>query len=499
MIDTVIFRIHDLFSNQQLLERLENKISGKAQMIKVGEEKEDINREVFLKRYYIDFATGNSYAEGYKGFVRSSHYDIAFYVNHPRDYIEFNISLPKYYHGNNLAQLVDHIYDKDFLLYKRNNFWELPAHHFEWFNIVMNRFLWGEIDYKGPRRNVEIVRIDLCFNLVFNMKEDAFFYLSELRNIRRKRFSENSNAITNYHSGVYFPSKDYTVKIYHKGTEFKKNNYNKVRKRLGKQTADEILRLSNTILRYEVEFRAGAMTDYFLTSLKEENPYVYNCVNLSRQFSANSFVTIDGIKHNVDGVPPKSTTGPFKKLTSGMSLDIKRGDFLRKRNFKFWLEKDSEESLLNLSPTRILEYRYHEKFDLRLFRILLMKFKETFHHFQVGNFESIELYNYAIKMNKEDILKKQISTMTGIPISNGISEGKIKIIVDLLYDHSWDQIKEKGILSKTAFYRYKKFFKNLGLKERNSTYHYNIDFTYSNYYDLLFNARAPIVSNRLKS
>lgn len=82
---------------------------------------------------------------------------------------------------------------------------------------------------------------------------------------------------------------------------------------------------------------------------------------------------------------------------------------------------------------------------------------------------------------------------SGIDLYNLISNSKLKIITELLKDHSWDKIKEKGILSKTAFFRYKKFFEELGLNNKNSSYSYNVDFTYTNYYNLISGSIQQLV------
>jgi hypothetical protein len=485
MIDSIIFKVHNLFENQALLKFLETNVDGKKTMIKMGDEKESIVKEVFIKRYYIDFATGNSYAQGYNGFVKSSNYNCAYYVNHQRDYVEFNLSLPKYYYGNNLVQLVDHFTDRNCMTYRNSNFWDLNKLHFEWLKTVFNAFLQKELFFSGSKSNIEITRIDLCFNLVFATKEDAFFYLNELRTVKKKRFSENSALITNYHSGVYFPSKDFTLKIYHKGTEFKKNDFNKVKKRFGLEAAKQIHHLANNVLRYEVEFRPGAMTDYFITSLKTERKEVYECYNYARQLSANGYLSLNGHKYNFDGNSNNPMSKEFTLMPPDVALSVKRGDLLRKKDIRFMLALPSGQSLKEIPLRDINQYGFKELFDESMFNILIERFKQVFLHFQVGNFDSLTMYNDAIRKNKEEKLRKEIAAKTGIDLYNRISESKLKIITQLLMDHSWDQIKAMGILSKSAFYRYKKFFKEIGLKNKNSTYSYNVDFTYRNYYNLI--------------
>lgn len=494
MIDSLIFRIHDLFLNQHLVQYLEKNTQGKATKLKVGDEKESPLKEVFVKRYYIDYASGNSYSEGYRGFVKSSNYECAYYINYHRDYVEFNLSLPKYYFGNNLAQLVDHLHDKNHFAYRSLDFWELNDSHFKWLSKVFNHFMITELNYSGVKELIEIVRIDFCYNLVFSNKEDAFYYLGELRTIKRKRFSETSTAITNYNSGVYFPSKDYTVKIYHKGTEFKKHDYGKVKKKFGQKAADQIHHLANNVLRYEVEFRPGSMSDMFITSLKTGRPEIYNCINLARQFSGNGYISIDGLKYNVDGFS-NSGNSSYLKMTPEMHLNVKRGEFLRK-DYKFYLKIPVQDSLLIRPINQIKDYHFKEAFDLRMFKILAARFKEIFFHFQVGNFASLDFYNQAIETNREERFRKKFASEQGLDyLHNRIADRKLKAIIDLLRDHSWDQIKEMGILSKTVFYRYKKYLKDMGLKNKNSSYSFNIDFTYRNYFDLVMPYYSYVVPN----
>jgi hypothetical protein len=168
-----------------------------------------------------------------------------------------------------------------------------------------------------------------------------------------------------------------------------------------------------------------------------------------------------------------------------MTLAVKRGDFLRKKDIKFMLALPSGQSLKEMPLTDISQYGSKECFNESLFNILMQRFKDVFHHFQIGNFDSLTMYNDAIEKNKEEKFRKTISAMSGLKLYNNISNSKLKVITELLMDHSWDEIKAKGILSKTAFFRYKKFFKELGLKNKNSSHNYNVDFTYRNYYDLI--------------
>jgi hypothetical protein len=491
MIDSVIFRVNNLRENEALILYLESLGGGKAATDKALDEPLKPSREIFIKRYFTDFASGKTYSRGYSGFVKSHHYNAAFYINTDADWVEFNVSLPKYYFGTNVLQLVDHYNDKNYLHFRNNEFWNCKQVAFKAFRLILNRFLTGELMglLDGKKQFIELRRIDFCFNLVFRTKSDAQYYLNELKSVRRKKFSTTSAVQTNYYSGLYFPSRDYTVKVYHKGTEFKKHDFNKIKKRYGRDVAQKLGSLADCILRYEVEFRPGYLTELFRKIVKTERPDIYRALKWSRQMSSKGYISKDGVKFNFDGQSgdgDRPRTKVYMRILPDDRRELKIGDHLRKRDIRFRLDVPSDRSLMTFQREDIISsYDFVEEFNYNMFEACVLRFKDIFMHFQLGNYATLNVINFHIKQNQQDEFKRKIGNMMGKTIYDQLSQGKIRWLIDLLRDHSWDDIKEKSLLPKTSFYRYKKFFDKLNMGERAVDYSFSVKFDYQNYYDLI--------------
>jgi hypothetical protein len=151
----------------------------------------------------------------------SNHYTFAYMVNHTANYIEFNFSLPKYIYGSNVLLFVDHISDRNFAF---SECWQLEpnferaADRFQRFinDFFRVEFPLTEIDY----RDIEVNRIDVCFNQLFRTKEDALKYLSYQKRKQKKYTREGSNAMQDWDTSLMYKTGRYSAKIYHKGTMF---------------------------------------------------------------------------------------------------------------------------------------------------------------------------------------------------------------------------------------------------------------------------------------
>ena len=109
----------------------------------------------------------------------SGHYFLNAFINKERDFIELNFSIPKYYLGTNVLQFVNHHWDKNFTFYQNSSLkYNLSTAHARLFQFL-KYFFKSEfpeeptIDF----RNVEVNRIDLCFNQVFLTKQYALEFL----------------------------------------------------------------------------------------------------------------------------------------------------------------------------------------------------------------------------------------------------------------------------------------------------------------------------------
>lgn len=181
--------------------------------------------------------------------------------------VEF--SIPKYLYSTNVFQFISMPLNTSEALFSkltkfviqffRENFVEVP---------IMS--------------DIEIKRIDLCYNQFFNTKEDALLYL----NAQKKMLSElgknkDFDSFKPFREAWMLVNPRYSFKCYHKGTEFHKNDYQKLVKfRKQRRNLSFLQVTSDTVLRYEVTFRPQMLNYLFhsryLVNLGERSSYIIN-------------------------------------------------------------------------------------------------------------------------------------------------------------------------------------------------------------------------------
>ena len=190
--------------------------------------------------------------------LSSSSPDVSFSINSSGGYVDFNLSIPKYLYMHNLGQFIPQIDSKNFKL-KSGNFhdWQVQKHYlFERLMKFIKRFMDDiftffnvtgfEDIYKEPDWNyIEIRRIDLCFNQIFNSKEDAFMYLEHQKKIHKKSNIKYKQIDKDFETSIAFhTAKHEYFKIYHKGSEYKSVRYGDFQKhhKINKLSMDYYMR-----------------------------------------------------------------------------------------------------------------------------------------------------------------------------------------------------------------------------------------------------------------
>lgn len=97
----------------------------------------------------------------------------------------------------------------------------------------------------------QVRRIDVAeiFNLGSSKICYEWFRIMQSVEYPRREKKSSKHGLT----GLYFPGSKSTLKFYHKGTEFRKHDYKRVRDYLGLNEAENILTLANCIIRVELE------------------------------------------------------------------------------------------------------------------------------------------------------------------------------------------------------------------------------------------------------
>lgn len=224
----------------------------------------------------------------------SSNYDINIFCDPQGNRVVFEFSLPKYFYGTNVLQLVMNPGESDF--YYCDNF---KVHTDQAYDRLMRcihaffsvEFPTVKVDYT----KVKILRIDVCFNQVFHSKADALTYLKYMTRVPKKYsrtgrstnnykdlLPENGGALQDRVTGISEPGgREYHFKVYHKGTEYTKNdrrehekfNEKQAKKRYPKKlfNVEELQDLADRTLRYELTVRPAYMSYLYAQKVLRKN------------------------------------------------------------------------------------------------------------------------------------------------------------------------------------------------------------------------------------
>lgn len=284
MVDSITLILHDLKKHELILNSIRTITSGFRKFDSSDNDQlsKDLNRLGGTLNHEITYFEDSSKFKEKMIFRSrhqpSSHYKVIFMVDIKQDLITFSFSVPKYFYGHNIAQAICNTNEVDFSMinsdinhHVKNGFPRLIKYIKTYFS---NEFPACPFDM----RELELSRIDFCYNQIFKSKSDALEYLEFQRGIRKKHLRDNSTKSNNYQTSIHYSNKDYSVKIYHKGTEYSKNDkqeHIKINRVSHKFDVDYLQEFSDKILRYEITLRPSYMS------------YIYNQKlfrNESKQF-----------------------------------------------------------------------------------------------------------------------------------------------------------------------------------------------------------------------
>jgi len=178
------------------------------------------------------------YYHAVKGNTRTGSHDYRakFYISENADAITFELSVPKYIYGHNIAQFVPNVESK--------RFYNAPWSWYEWRTQVKNlrqrliEFVFTffndlSVTLQLPSvmnfdmSCVEFKRLDLCYNQIFPDNAWVLDFLDCVQQVKWGRVRKNTKVVSSYeHSFAYRHSVDgFYFKIYSKGHEFQKHDF----------------------------------------------------------------------------------------------------------------------------------------------------------------------------------------------------------------------------------------------------------------------------------
>ncbi|QQL51098.1 phage/plasmid replication domain-containing protein [Mucilaginibacter ginkgonis] len=343
-------------------------------------------------------------------FIASSHYNVSYFYNYSGNFIDFNFAIPKYMYGTNILQFVQY-FGQDY---------ESVFKHLRSFvaSFVKKHFL-ETIDYK----DLELTRLDLCYNQFFNSKYDAMKYLAEQKELMKKHARSTKNDYRSYETSLMYTTKRYSFKIYHKGTEFRKHD----RKELAKKNPtgyqiENLQDISDRILRYEVTFRKSQI-NYLFEKSDLHNRYVPELANANSHSWA------------------KMKNPEYYALCMEFVEQSKRFVFA------------------NVDNIDAVEFKM-VTFDLNVFKLLYDFFWQTVFKYQLR--QKMSVYDVIKQIDaKNEIRDKAQSKQLREKLS--FNKPMITVLALLTQHQSIDDLRKSGLMSKTTFYKYQKKLAELGI------------------------------------
>jgi hypothetical protein len=541
MVDTIILRIHDLKRHESCVKYLHQRefkgISKFTKDIEVTEKlktvqdvidnipgadkREFLNQEMkdfefaaydargFLKRshtynYWTDFATGRVIEEKYRAHLPSYHYELAYCIDFSRDFIEFNFSIPKYLYLTNIFQFVPHFWDKHYSPSINQTIQSMVRPTYEQLRNFISWFF--DVTFNGhvDKFCIEIARIDLCFNKIFNSKDEALLYINDLKRMRKKYLKE-SKSPSSFQTGIHFVHKDYTFKIYHKGLEFQVHDKCKLKKRLSPDKLERLQQFSDRMVRYELECRPGIMNTVFKRKIFRSDSKTWKrAYRHFGQFRRDGSIISGGSRFytspplaDSDGVELTKKERKEMTITPEQKRSIKYGKFYYDKVFHFMLSSKSKlAESSSLWDAEIFNSQFtferEQKFGFKMYSGLVNQFQFFFNQFSITYQDDLSYRMGKIQSMYPDVkqrsreLQYQAADKTGIPVKQFrmISFTKVQHLLQLLKDRSLSELKD--FIPDTTFRRYKKFLELYGFKDfAPINYVFKSDDTFETYYRLL--------------
>ncbi len=472
MIDSIVFRIHNLQVHQPLVKFLDRSglqgtgISGKQYDDPVAAS-EMFQRKIHMKQIFVDYESGKTRYFAYRGWLPSHHYDLAYAINYDRDFIEFNFSIPKYLYGTNVFQFVRHYYDKGFADTRFLDLDKLKDFVYDDLRAFLNWFFSKELNSLVNQYYVQLFRLDLCYNKIFNTPQDAKIYLADLLRIKKKYSRRDSSNLSSHYDSIYVVTPDYTFKVYPKGDEFRKHDKTKLLKIWDSQLLEKVEALADRMLRYELEVKPKLMSQLFNRFIfrKDQDEWKLG-LKYYRGILSNGYVTINK-----------------KKLTLG-ELDKFRKKCYRYAKFydgkvwHFYLESDSairliSEKALHEFQTGKYTFEREQRFSLKLFRRMASKFLDYKKEFTVDSRNPFDQFLNDIGVTRQPENEREKFFKDWLFVHKGINLKKISYrsvwrMSQRLKSETWSQIHDSNEFGRSSFFAIKKLFKQLGFDNPSS-------------------------------
>lgn len=481
MVDTIILRVNNFVENTVGMNALIDMTSGKMKsdfFIPV----QDVYKKSKGKVVYYN--AENTHARYYEGWIKvpSSHYTLLYNIDDKRGHVDFNFSIPKYVFGTNIHQFIPHKFDNDLMseiMWSDNVNENIDEGYYRLMRFIKQFFESMNIGIRWY--DVQIMRLDMCFNQIFSSKDEALLVLEQQKRIARKRQTSSTDDMFPFNTSLYYVGEGYSQKIYWKGAEFRNNDKKeliKINEKNGKQKFEiqRLEELADRTLRYETTFRSSWMSDRYRRNIFRKNCSIWQIdMNKLAKYVAykEKRKEINRANGDVSILESVIKSGYFEgyQLIEVKDLldrtEIETGKILQKiskQSVKFRLKVTKQDELYNKRTTEpYLNSKYNLRKDVVFCREMysqMWQFHCDFmHRMEVKGVEDFKTYVSDVEAK----LKVQNEYESAMGLKRLKVKGKrISVILELLKVSSLDELVKKGVISRASKSRYKRLLNLIG-------------------------------------
>jgi hypothetical protein len=459
MVDTIELRVHRIgdinIHIAMFVEALRNGIDKSYIDYTADDMKRIGDTPKMYKDYYYKDTDNHYFIEvNRKGKENSYGYSIELANLPDKDYTLIRFSIPKWLYGTNVLQFVPSGING--VSHENDNF-DLRRTYDAFFEAIDYLFKTEFMVVPIDRAHVEISRIDLCYNMVFNNKHDCKEYFEHMKTVKKK-YAKVLNS-TVYGSTVAFKTRYSYAKVYMKGVEFathdkgKLHNINKKEKIFDIKNIQE---LADRTLRYEVTFRPEYLNYNFKRKVfRRKNK---DWTRIKKEY--NKY--FNGEKADVHS----NAYTVYKNMCNNRKL-VKELYVLKRwygRIGKTWMYLNSEHEVSDEPEFGNFGLSGDQGFSFALWEVICEKFFGFVKDMQLSDYPTRhELETRIDKRNADaDFWNKNVRVKGA---KRRIwTKAKLVLIHELLKFKRWQEIEDAGLFgARSAMYDIKRKFKELGM------------------------------------
>lgn len=503
MLDTIHLTLHDLDTHKGIFDFLVSNENSNQRHIKEVDlaDYENVRNISRTKTFeFLTFAdTGETRLLKDISFKRipSSHYKLYHTIDILKDTITFNFSIPKYLFGNNIAQFIPSPFSKSAHYHNTDLESQSKFLYSRLSKFIKSFFTEQFVDLYVDYSKVQVSRLDLCFNQIFQCKKDALTYLEMQKKIPKKNIRENSATRSDYKTSISYKNDSYTYKIYHKGSEYRspkgdKKKHIKINSDLKKAVFDieYFEQLADRMLRYEIEFHNVSLSKIYNHKYFRKNSKIHKQQYAEYRRLDNEkrkyFRYLKNPNKTVKVEPLPRQAEKFRKRYE-RALGRRHQLFLKVSNHISIHERIYTDNSL---CDRFKEGSFNSCIVENCFKIFYKFLKD----YQINEMPPMNKIISTIDNNNLTVTnrRKQFSHLDSYLskeernsiTSKTIYKSSMITGLKLLEHYTLDEIKSMGLMERSTFYRFKSKLKKIGVTDNTVSGYSTIpnELSFSTYY-----------------